>query len=263
VVSEAALERAFEIMEPGCAGVSDGLIVPAQPLPPDWSPYRWTLNGQDANWVSGAAGLPAGQYLSALTDSRGCTFRDTLVLEAPTAWTLVLTSDQTILAGDTVVLSAQVIPPIALQYQWTPAARLNCDTCIEVRAWPDLSQVYQLFAIDDAGCEQRAEVRVTVLPRPHNYYAPTAFSPNDDGVNDRWRLYGEEGEYMVSRLQIYHRWGGLVYEISDADPAQGGWGWSGSARGQACESGVYLYYAVLRFSDGKVIAASGEIQLIR
>lgn len=263
VVAEAALTRAFERINPGCAGVEDGLIMPALPLPPDWAPYRWTLNGEDVDWATGAVGLPAGQYLSALTDSRGCTFRDTLLLESPIAWTLALTPDQTILAGDTVVLSAEAIPPLNLRYQWIPAVRLSCDTCTEVRAWPDLSQSYQLLATDEAGCERRGQVWVRVLPRPRNYYAPTAFSPNDDGVNDRWRLYGEQGEYTVSSLQVYNRWGGLVYEISDADPAQSDWGWSGSAKGQACASGVYLYRALLRFRDGEEIEASGEIHLVR
>ncbi|MCB0628987.1 MAG: gliding motility-associated C-terminal domain-containing protein [Saprospiraceae bacterium] len=75
---------------------------------------------------------------------------------------------------------------------------------------------------------------------PCNYYIPNAFSPNSDGVNDVFQAYAT-CEFRSYELQIFNRWGELLYQSSI--PEQG---WDGHSRGQVVSQGVYTYS--LRYS---------------
>ncbi len=69
---------------------------------------------------------------------------------------------------------------------------------------------------------------------PEIFYIPNAFSPNGDGINDRFRITDEN--ITVVRFQIYNRWGGLVFSSSDARN-----GWDGKTNNEPQPIGVYLY----------------------
>jgi gliding motility-associated-like protein len=89
---------------------------------------------------------------------------------------------------------------------------------------------------------------------------PGAFTPNGDGRNDRLRVAIPSGcPVRQFSLQIFNRWGQLVY--SGTDPLEG---WDGTSNGTAAEAGTYMYY--LRFEGGtKGVAHTrkGDITLIR
>lgn len=78
---------------------------------------------------------------------------------------------------------------------------------------------------------------------------PNIFSPNNDGVNDTFIIRGWEG-FPNSRIEIYNRWGGLVFED---DNYRSTW------RGDDLAEGVY-YYIYYR-SDGETF--TGELHLVR
>lgn len=67
-------------------------------------------------------------------------------------------------------------------------------------------------------------------------YIPNAFTPNDDNINDVFNVKGvglkAEGYYM----QIFDRWGTLVYATKDINN-----GWDGTVKGQKAADGVYTY----------------------
>jgi gliding motility-associated-like protein len=69
-------------------------------------------------------------------------------------------------------------------------------------------------------------------------FAPNAFTPNNDGLNDVWRVLTEEDCWNRWELIIYNRWGQVVYEMDS--PSQF---WDGSFRGgdYYVSDGVYAY----------------------
>jgi len=69
---------------------------------------------------------------------------------------------------------------------------------------------------------------------PEIFYIPNAFSPNNDGVNDRFRITAEN--ITVQRFDVYNRWGQLVFSSPDAIE-----GWDGTKNGVLQPMGVYLY----------------------
>lgn len=74
---------------------------------------------------------------------------------------------------------------------------------------------------------------------PEIFIIPNAFSPNNDGVNDKFRI--SEENITVQRFEIYNRWGIKVFEGTDAAS-----GWDGTIKGHTAEIGVYLY--ILEYS---------------
>ena len=88
----------------------------------------------------------------------------------------------------------------------------------------------------------------------YTLYFPTAFSPNLDGVNDRFHLYSEAGIVQESELQVFDRWGGSLYR---------GPSWDGKHHDQPLSPGVYLYTAAVLMDDGVWRHFSGAVNLLR
>ena len=93
-------------------------------------------------------------------------------------------------------------------------------------------------------------------------YLPTAFSPNGDGVNDRFRVFTNAGfTANVKSFRIYDRWGGLVFATND--PASGGAGWDGRVNGITAAAGTYVYVMELESDDGVLTDRRGSFMLLR
>lgn len=96
------------------------------------------------------------------------------------------------------------------------------------------------------------------------YDIPNAFSPNGDGLNDIFNFYtlfatGEETEeYSDFEIEVYNRWGGIIYYGTDIDKP-----WDGTSKGELQEPGVYLYR--IKFTDGNEnkTFVSGPLHLLR
>ncbi len=97
----------------------------------------------------------------------------------------------------------------------------------------------------------------------YQVYFPTAFSPDGDGVNDRFTVFGGTDLQGISSLRIFDRWGNEVYSGTDLVPNDATGGWDGQYRGQAAPNGVYVYLATLRMVDEKERNLSGSLVLMR
>jgi gliding motility-associated-like protein len=123
---------------------------------------------------------------------------------------------------------------------------------------------YTFSIIDPSGCTATAEAEVFIddfVP----IYAPSAFSPNDDGTNDVFRIYAKPVVASFSNFTVFDRWGHQVYERPEslAGPADD-WGWDGrNAAGKAHQAAVYVYSIDVNLQDGRVITVKGDFVLMR
>jgi gliding motility-associated-like protein len=109
------------------------------------------------------------------------------------------------------------------------------------------------------GCVVKGELRIPrkTCPLPEILFTPNIFSPNDDGVNDLFQAFGND--FKVSRMDIYDRWGTLIYRSTTADAA-----WNGSYKNQVANAGVYTYY--IEYQDIKrdvLRSRKGDVMLLR
>ena len=90
-------------------------------------------------------------------------------------------------------------------------------------------------ALDTAGCLLTDTINIQ-LDNLGQFYLPSAFSPNNDGVNESFQPLFEEGNNLEYTLTIYNRWGGALFERTGTSVA-----WLGRSSGKEVLSGTYLY----------------------
>ena len=96
-------------------------------------------------------------------------------------------------------------------------------------------------------------VKVSIQPE---FYIPTAFTPNDDGKNDVFYIYGT---YITNLYyEIFDRWGELIYiGQSQTD------GWDGTYKGEALNGSTYVVRAKISFLDGSLKTPTSKVRLMR
>lgn len=139
-----------------------------------------------------------------------------------------------------------------LIYQWQDNSRLP--------TYPvTAGGTYRVQVGDRYGCVGVDEVVLTEQC-PTRIYAPNAFSPNDDGRNDVFRIYAFDVGQI--ELRIFDRWGDQVFTTTDPAGA-----WDGFLRDRPAPSGVYVWMLIFEgvSDDGSAFSGveSGEVSLIR
>lgn len=120
-----------------------------------------------------------------------------------------------------------------------------------------------LEAYWDNGCQVDTVLTLNVedcLPPPVcEVMIPNIFSPNEDGVNDRFRLfYADECLPTDFELFVYNRWGSEVYRSQDPTAS-----WDGRFKGQPHPQEVLVYWCRFQLPDGSVEERKGDVTLIR
>lgn len=89
------------------------------------------------------------------------------------------------------------------------------------------------------------------------YFVPSAFSPNGDGLNDVFEVKGTQPR--TYRMEIYNRWGTKVFTTENVNSV-----WNGNnLLGEPMPQDVYFYYITGQCYDGTDIDRRGDITLIR
>lgn len=97
---------------------------------------------------------------------------------------------------------------------------------------------------------------INVITNPE-IYIPNTFTPNNDGVNDIFKVRGPA--FGVFYFAIYNRWGQLMFETQD--PTQG---WDGNYNGKPSDPGVFGYYMKAKCSESSdEIFKKGNVTLVR
>jgi len=207
--------------------------------------------------------LQPGTYTPTLRDAHGCTATATVLLVEPVYPSVQLPPTYALALGDSVFLSPATVPPAAgiASWTWTPALDLSCADCPEPSAKPLLTQVYDLRITDFDGCTAEATTLVLV-DRGRKVYAPNIFSPDDDGRDDRFILYAKAA-LDIESIQVYDRWGSLVWQGTHLTPGDESAGWDGRVRGELSSPAVYVWQARIRFLDGQTELFEGDVTVVR
>lgn len=97
------------------------------------------------------------------------------------------------------------------------------------------------------------DIIVTTVP---DIFIPNTFTPNADGKNDGFRIFGEG--IRLDNFTIYNIYGNVVFETDDLGTA-----WDGTFNGEPAQGGTYYYTAVIRDFLDLVYEREGSFTLIR
>lgn len=172
-------------------------------------------------------------------------------------------------ASDTINISYKVLPFFTLgpdsflcagqQYVLQPA--INTNTSL---LWQDGSSapsftvmkdgVYFLTASNECGNYTDS---ITITTGLCNIIMPSAFTPNNDGLNDMFRI---KYPYPLKtfKMVIYNRWGEKVFETNNINK-----GWDGSYKGQLSVQGSYAWIISFMDTNSKPGQLKGIVTLVR
>ena len=224
--------------------------------------YAFSADNETFATDSVVGGLPAGDFTLFVMDANGCLDSINGALTEPQEFIIDAGEGGAIFLGfDTLVRVIGNYSPVT--YVWGPDSLPCLDPlCTGARAAPVFDTDYTVLGINAAGCTDTATLRLEVIQdRP--VYAPNAFSPDDDGENDNFTLYGGRAVEVIEALRIYTRWGGLVFEREIFPAGVPGLGWDGRIDGRPANAAVFVYHATVRFVDGSTVNFAGDVTLVK
>jgi len=223
-----------------------------------WSPDSIIVDGQNTGQVNVQPTVSQWLIVHATTLDGSCTAEDSLWIEVGSLPDSLLeaTVDQSIVfIGSEVELHAE---PSGYQYSWSPSDLVNFSTHQTTTSQVDESTTFTV-SISNEFCTKTASVWVEALPfvcaEPF-IYIPNAFTPNSDGENDEFRIYGNMIYSII--LRIYNRWGELVFETNERHAV-----WDGTYQGEPLAPDVYDYYLQVNCIDGIENIIKGNVTLMR
>lgn len=225
------------------------------------TPYNYLLNGQSSNNGTYSS-LQAGNYMYTVTDANSCTDTGSFVITEPNEITISIAPDSAVinLSEDLQLSATSNYDPMA-QYLWTPSAGLSCTTCPNptVSSLVSMNYVVQVSVdINGNTCTASDKVSVTVIPN-YDVYIPNAFTPDGNGVNDFFEMFGNKKAIQYLEVRIFNRIGEKVFESNDID-----FKWDGTYKGVIQQPAVYTYTINTVFIDGESKEIyKGGITLIR
>jgi hypothetical protein len=211
--------------------------------------------------------ISGGDHIITYVDKNNCEFSDTINIPEPTELTVIFNPKEIeISLGE----STDLIPTInnffpVKKYTWTPVDSLTRKDTSFTSADPTQTIRYKLVVEDIKGCVGSGEVTVVVDPN-RDVYIPNIFmTGTSSNLNFAFNVNVGPSVKRVNFMQVYNRWGELMYERKDFLPVFGdlGEGWDGRYRGDFVNPGVYIYVAEVTFLDGRVLLYRGDVTVVR
>ncbi len=146
---------------------------------------------------------------------------------------------------------------VGTKYSWQPQLQLSKYDAQYTEFFATGNDVLYLIDItDEHTCVTKDTILMQVLKKP-GYYLPTGFTPNGDGLNDVARPYLVKMKALKS-FSVFNRWGLLLFHST-----REGEGWDGTFKGEAQNTGVYIWILEFYTNDNKLVTEKGTITLIR
>lgn len=114
-----------------------------------------------------------------------------------------------------------------------------------------------LVTMNSYGCLDTAYHTVNVRYAP-NIFVPNTFTPDDDEINQTWEYHLTGIDFYDFSIQVYNRWGELVWESTDATES-----WDGTYKGKLVPDGTYTW--IIRYgdyNDGNQYVYNGHVNVI-
>ncbi|MCC6460791.1 MAG: gliding motility-associated C-terminal domain-containing protein, partial [Saprospiraceae bacterium] len=221
-------------------------------------------------WSNGLPGVPNPEvsptentsYQVTVTNQYGCSAVVSLEVQVLTVTVSAeITGKDTICAGQTTTLLATAGGNAGTYtYSWSPAETLTNPNLPDPIAAPSGQQTYTVTVTGDNLCTATDEVTVyfmeTECAEPY-IFVPKAFTPNEDGNNDRFRVRGLDisSIYFI----VYDRWGEEVYRTEDPEHI----GWDGTYKGKPSTPDSYGWYLRVTCGNGQVFESKGDVTLLK
>lgn len=205
--------------------------------------------------------LPGGIYPISVMDVNGCVEAEEIEIEEPDEFFIDAGEDIVVKLGEEIKLSPQIFAYTNQEIIWSPDTFLTCVDCQNPQLRPTKTTLYTLTVIDENGCSKTDQVLVTVQV-VRDVYIPNVFSPDGNGTNDFFTIFGGSSVQSIVDLKIFDRWGELLFINQNFLPNIESNGWDGKFKGQMLKPAVYAYFVEVEYLDGKTEFFEGDVVLM-
>ena len=124
--------------------------------------------------------------------------------------------------------------------------------------WTEGDYIVTLIATDTNGCSDQAQLLIS-SSETVRLNVPNTVTIDDNGLNELFfPVFSNFEEIMNFKLEIFNRWGELIFETKDI---QGGW--NGTYNGVAVQSGTYTWKVTYKDLEGFDYQSVGHINVLR
>lgn len=247
---------AYSVKPPRCNDGQDAVI--ALDSARGGTPPYFLVNGKDTFprriFIEN---LSSGLYTISLVDRNGCKLDKKINIPNPTPFLLNLPESKEIPFGDSFRLNVTSDRPLSSFY-WSDQTIRSLDTFVK----PFDSNTYSITAVDSLGCVKTVATQV-VIRRDNLFFAPLAFSPNGDLINEYYTIYGGKTVVSIKNFRIFARGGHLMFQKELIFPASETEGWDGRFNGTDAPPAVYVFVAEVTYIDGRREIIKGDFTLFR
>ncbi|MCB0516902.1 MAG: C25 family cysteine peptidase [Chitinophagales bacterium] len=194
-----------------------------------------------------------GQVHVSASNASGCSASKAFLVEVYEVTPLSITNDTIVCPGTPVQINADG----AVSYTWSPANVLDNANVSNPIITTETDVTLNVEAVDANGCGKTGDFVLSVdeeLCEVVELSVPNTITPNGDNYNESWVIQGLEN-YPNHRIEIYNRWGMLIYEASPYNND-----WKGTSEGKDLPDGTYYY---LLYLDRDATPQTGTITLMK
>jgi len=248
-----------DVMHPICIAESAGQIM----LSSNDVGLEYAIGDQEFSNESILTGLTAGDYTVYVKNPSGCIDSTDVSLSIDNYLTIPTPAFLLGTIGDTLYLNPESIDSSSWIWAWSSdQVALSCMDCHDPYVITPAEDIRIKVTIAEGVCDVQKVVTIRA-EYSDLIYAPNIFSPNQDGQNDRFFVYPHATFDDIS-VQVYDRWGNIMYEATQSLPVEPNTGWDGTLNGKNVEPGIYMFKAIVRrAADESVIETLGTVQVVR
>ncbi len=237
---QTALDFTVNSVNISCNGLSDASIfVSVNGGTPPYD-YLWSTGDTSSTLVN----LNKGTYILVVVDSNGCTRTDSVVVIEPGAIQInhVLTQPSCPGSSDGKISLAATGGTGKLTYLWAYDNNVSGNTQAELE-----EGTYDITVTDENNCQSTYSVTLKSI-EDVCLMIPTLFTPNNDNYNDTWLIKGAQF-YDNLKIEIYNRWGDIVFSFAGSGNEYLNNPWDGKFNGKEMPMGSYVYIIDLGNGD--------------
>ena len=212
--------------------------------------YQWST-GIFGNLVRN---LGIGDYTVTATDLNGCEKVETYTMAEPTPITVEFEVEPATEGFNGTVRAIVSGGQMPYRYQWVNLNSSEFTSIVSSLAPGE----YFLIVTDDNGCQTAMLSAVVPDERYPCLEERVVITPDGNGANDEFIIFCI-GDLPNNNLEIYNRWGQLVFETENYDNT-----WAGTSQnGSPLPDGPYYYVLEYTNPDGTPVQAKGSLTIVR
>ena len=253
ITEPAALTHSVNIVQPGCAVATGTASITESGGTAPYT-YSWFPSGGTGPT---AIGLAPGNYTVIVTDSKLCSENINIIIATAIPPNISITNKKDagcfgLSDGTATALATGGNAPYV--YSWNTVSAQNNATATNLAAG-----TYTVTVTDNNGCSALTSVQISEPASGScgEVYFPNAFTPDGNTMNDDFGPLGNVAELSNYHLQVYNRYGEIVF--SSKDPFKR---WNGFYKGKQI-TGSYVWTATYTYKGQFKRAEQGSVTIIR